>query len=227
LDTATVDFRIGEEMGWLKRFEDFAFKNYSCYLYENNLVKRNEAGFLPKILNINFCIVMTKQQVYDLQSAGFDLSDNVTETLAMLEQGAVVGFLFVDRELASMEWVAMNERANRAINIYPIKIDFSKKEAYASGVWTRPKFRGKGLHTYVYFKVYDFLRTNGITTVRSIVAIDNIAAQKAHEKFAPQEKIYARARYWRILGLQFWNEGPLNQPSNAGLLERFPSLPDR
>lgn len=201
------------------------FQSYPCYLYENALIKRNETDFLPRIRNFTFHIVTTRQQLEELVSAGFNLSQANKEAWSILEQGAVAGLLFVDRELASMEWAAMSERANRFINIYPLKIDFPQKEAYASGVWTNPKFRQKGLHTYVYYKLYDFLRQCGITTVRSIVATDNVAAQKAHERFAPQEKIYATARYSRILGLQFWSEGMARRKPAARSLDRLPSLP--
>jgi ribosomal protein S18 acetylase RimI-like enzyme len=213
-------------MVWLRKLVDFMFNSYSCYLYENSLIKRNEADFLPGISNLSFEIVSTKQHVHELQSNGFDMSKFDKQALSMLEQGAVVGVLFVDKELASMEWVAMNKQANRAINIYPIKIDYSIKEAYASGVWTKPKFRRRGLHTYVYYKVYDFLRQNGITVVRSIVAIDNKAAQRAHAKFAPQEKIYAKVHFWKVMWMQFWKEERLDQLHRAGLLNPVISVPE-
>jgi ribosomal protein S18 acetylase RimI-like enzyme len=131
----------------------------------------------------------------------------------LIQKGAAAGLIFVGKELASMEWVAMTERANKAINLYPLKIDFQQKEAYASGVWTNPKFRHKGLHVYVYYKVYDFLRENGITSIFSIVASDNLAAQKAHQRFSPQERVYGRARYLNILGIPFWIEYPFEKPS--------------
>jgi ribosomal protein S18 acetylase RimI-like enzyme len=213
-------------MRFLKRLAAFVFQSYFCDLYESTLIERNEADFLPRIRNLTFHIVYTAQRLDELVSAGFDLAHSNTETRSMLEQGAVVGLLFVDRELASMEWAATSEQANRAINIYPLKINFSQKEAYASGVWTNPKFRRNGLHIYVYYKVYDHLRNAGIATIRSIVATDNIAAQKAHDRFAPQEKRYARAHYLRILGLQIWKEELFNRQSTARLLARLPSVPD-
>ena len=206
---------------------EVAFQSFSCYLYESLLVERDEADFLPRLGNLTFNLVKSKAQVDALANSGFKLSPLNAEARSMLEQGALAGLLFVGKELASMEWAAANERANRAINIYPLKIDFSRKEAYASGVWTAPEFRRKGLHACVYFKLYDALRKNGIVTVKSIVATDNIAAQKAHQRFAPQERVYATARYLKILGMQIWTEEPLHQPSAIRRLERLPSLPDR
>jgi ribosomal protein S18 acetylase RimI-like enzyme len=205
----------------------FAFQGFSCYLYESPLVERDEADFRPRIGNLTFSLVKSKHQLDELALSGFDISSLNAEALSMLEQGAMAGLLFVGKELVSMEWAAISERANRAINIYPLKIDFSRKEAYASGVWTEPRFRRVGLHTYVYYKLYDSLRKSGATTVKSIVAADNIAAQKAHQRFAPEERVYARARYLKILGLQFWSEEPLDKPSATGNWERLPSLQDR
>ena len=218
-----VVFKEGWKMSLSKKLMDFIFQSYSCYLYESSLIKRNEAEFLPGIQNFTLKIVTAKQQLDELESAGFDLSLCDGEARSLLEKGAVAGLLFVNRELASVEWAAMNAQANRAINIYPLKIDFSQKEVYASGVWTNPKFRRSGLHKYVYYKLYDFLRENGIKTVKSIVAIDNLAAQKAHQRFAPHERIYARARYLRIFGLHFWSETPINQQFTLGIFERMPS----
>lgn len=206
---------------------DAAFQSLSCYLYESLLVEREEADFLPCLGNLTFILVKSKARLDGLAASGFNLSPLNAEAWSMLEQGALAGLLFVGQELASMEWAAASERANRAINIYPLKIDFSRKEAYASGVWTSPEFRRNGLHTYVYFKLYDSLRKSGVVTVKSIVATDNIAAQKAHQRFAPQERVYAAVRYLKILGMQFWSEVPLDQRSALGQLERLPSLPDR
>jgi ribosomal protein S18 acetylase RimI-like enzyme len=214
-------------MNIYKAVAPFAFQTFSCYLYESVLVERDEADYFPRIGNLTFVLVKSKPQLDGLAAFGFNLSTLNVETRAMLEQGALVGLLFVGQELASLEWAAASQRANRAINIYPLKIDFSRQEAYASGVWTSPRFRRNGLHTYVYYKLYESLRKCGVTKVKSIVATDNIAAQKAHQRFAPQERIYARARYLKILGMQFWSEEPLDRRSEIGRWERLPSFQDR
>jgi ribosomal protein S18 acetylase RimI-like enzyme len=204
-----------------------AFQRFSCYLYESLLVERDEADFIPHLGNLTCILVKSKAHLKELAASGFNLSPLNAEAGSMLEQGALAGLLFVGKELASMEWAAASERANRAINIYPLKMDFSRKEAYASGVWTAPEYRRNGLHTYVYYRLYDSLRKNGVVTVKSIVATDNITAQKAHQRFAPQERVYATARYLKVLGMQFWSEEPLHRTSAIGRLERLPSLPDR
>jgi GNAT superfamily N-acetyltransferase len=103
----------------------------------------------------------------------------------------------------------MNAEAKASIDKYPCRVDFAGKEAYAGDVETYPKYQGQGLHLYAYYKIYDFLREKGINTVKSIVEVHNTAAMKAHERFAPEEKIVARGRYLRIMGLHFWRESPV------------------
>ena len=212
-------------MNTVKRFLSFLFQCYSCCLYENILEKRNEAEFLPKIKDFTFYIVTTPCHLDELESAGFDLSKGDHGARTMLEQGALAGVLFVNKELASMEWAATTIQANSAINIYPLKIDFSQKEAYASVVWTNPKYRRNGLHSYVYFKIYDFLREQGIKKVKSIVASDNSPALRAHDRFAPQEKIYGRGYYLKILGLRYWKESLFSR-QYRNVYRNIPSLPE-
>lgn len=190
------------------------YENFACYLYKSTLIRRNESDFTPRIKKFTLKIISEKQQLNELVNDGFDLSLHSAKAKYRLEKGAVACLVFMDKELASMEWVAMNAAAKARIDNYPCKVDFSNKEAYAGGVWTNPKYRGNGLHKYVYYKIYDFLRENGIMTVRSIVEVNNTAAQKSHDKFAPEEKIEAKARYLRIMGLQYWRETALKLTDN-------------
>jgi hypothetical protein len=213
-------------MSLFRKLLSSIFQTYVCYLYENILTRRNEADFLPGIRNICFIIVRTKQQFDDLIMAGYDLSDYDSETWSLLEKGVLAGLLFIEKDLASVEWIAQNPQANSAINIYPLKIDFSLREAYAAGVWTNPKYRRKGLHTYVYYKIYDFLRESGKTRVLSIVASDNIPANRAHFKFAPDERIYARARYIQLFNLRFWKESPLTQEMSKNIFDKVDNRPE-
>jgi hypothetical protein len=124
-----------------------------------------------------------------------------------------------------VEWIALSRQANSAINVYPLKIDFTQRESYAAGVWTNPKFRRNGLHTYVYYKMYDFLRESGKLRVLSIVASDNIPAIRAHFKFAPDERIYARARYIQLFNLRFWKESPLTREMSKNIFDEVENNP--
>jgi ribosomal protein S18 acetylase RimI-like enzyme len=212
-------------MSIIKKILSSIFQSFECYLFESKLIKRNEFAFLPKISNFEVYIITAKKQLDELGQRGINLTMVDAEACSAIGKGAIAVFLIVNGELASMEWAVLTEEANKMINIYPLKIDFARKEAYASGSWTDPKYRFKGLHIYVYYKVYEFLREQGITTVKSIVATDNIAAQKAHTKFIPEEKVYARARYIRILGFKFWNERQSGISARKEVGENIQSMP--
>jgi ribosomal protein S18 acetylase RimI-like enzyme len=188
-----------------------ANENLNYYLYECRLAKWNEADFRPKIHNFTLQTISTEQQLDALIANGFDLSLDSELTRRGIQKGAVAFMLFIGKELASRELVATNAGAKAVIDKYPYAVDFDHGEACASGVWTNPKFRNLGLHTYVFFKAYDYLRENGVKIVRSIVWVDNLAAQKAHEKFAPDIQKYARGRYFKILGLTFSRQTALRQ----------------
>lgn len=191
------------------------YENFTCYVYRSRLISRNENDFKPGMDDFTLKIISAKESLNELLNNGFDLSPHLAKTKHRLAKGAIACLAFVGKELASMEWVAVNAEAKASIDIYPSKIDFSNKEAYAGGVWTNPKYRGRGLHVYVYYKIYDFLRENGITTVKSIVEVHNSAALKSHERFAPEEKIEAKAHYLRVMGLRFWKETPYQPGDDA------------
>jgi hypothetical protein len=185
------------------------YENFACYVYKSTLVRRNKEDFRPRIRESTLKIISTPQQLSELINDGFDLSAHLVKSEYRLEKGAIACLLFVGKELASMEWVATNAEAKASIDSYPCTVNFPNKEAYAGAVWTNLKYRGNGLHLYVYYSIYDFLRERGISTVSSIVEVNNLAALKSHERFAPEERIDSKARYLRMLGLQFWRERPL------------------
>ena len=60
---------------------------------------------------------------------------------------------------------------------------------------------------YGYFKRFQFLKEKGFKSSRNAVEVGNIASQKAHAKFGP--KVYARARYLKILRWKSWKETPI------------------
>ena len=187
-----------------------AYEKY--YLYKYTMKERNEAGFMPKIQNFTFKIVSTNQQADELAAEGLDFSSEITRARKGLDKGAVAFCIFIEGELAHIGWVSMTEESRNACDSLPYQVNFSNKEACTGGTWTHPKYRGKGLMAYGYFKRFQFLREIGIRVSRNAVATSNIASQKAHAKFDP--KIYAKARYLKILWWKFWKETPLTEISH-------------
>jgi len=180
----------------------FRYENY--YLYEHTLEERSEAGFLPKIQDFTFKIVTTNQQADELAAAGLDFGSHHPNERWGLEKGAVAFCFFINGELAHIGWLAMSQEAKNTFDSLPYRVNFADKQGCTGGTWSHPKYRGRGLMVYGYFKRFEFLREQGMKSSRNAVAVGNIASQKAHAKFGP--KVYAKARYLKILWWSSWKE---------------------
>ncbi|HUV52935.1 MAG TPA: hypothetical protein VMW64_07655, partial [Dehalococcoidia bacterium] len=75
--------------------------------------------------------------------------------------------------------------------------------------YTVPKYRGKGLMTYGYFKRFQFLNENGFETSRNVVSPDNISSQKSHAKFGP--RVVVKARHVKFFCRESWKETPFSK----------------
>ena len=186
----------------------FQYDNF--YLYEHKLQERNEADFMPKIKDFTFKIVHNNEEADELaKTIGVDFRKRFVDSRQRLEKGAIAFCVFVDGEIAHVGWVALNEEARGVVDDLPYKIDFSNGEACTGGTGTALEYRGNGLMVYGYFKRFQFLREKGFTVSRNAVTKSNLASQKAHSKFGP--KIYAEARYFKLLWWKFWEEKPISQ----------------
>lgn len=185
----------------------FSYQTFYLYriIVDNKL---DEVQFTPRIHNFVLKIVSTNQQLDKLAADYPALGSPFIKARQRLDKGAIAFCFFVGGELAHIGWVAMSEEAKNTFDPLPYQVDFANKEA-CRGSWTNPKYRGTGLMTYGYFKSLQFLRERGIVAARSAVATSNIASQRVHAKFSP--KIYAKARYLKILWWKFWKETPLTQ----------------
>lgn len=189
-------------IGYLFRYQRF-------YLYEYTLKERNEADFLPKTQDFTFKIVTTNQQADELVAAGFKFGSRHPNERRGLEKGAVAFCFFIDGKLAHIGRVAVSEAAKNCFDSLPYRVDFARKQACTGGTWTHPKYRGRGLMVYGYFKRFEFLWEKGFKSSRNGVEVGNIASRKAHAKFGP--KVYARARYLKVFGWKSWKETPITE----------------
>ncbi len=184
----------------------FRYENY--YLYEHTFKERNEADFLPRTQDFTFKIVSSNQQADELAAAGLEFRSNFANARRGLDKGAIAFCVFIGQELAHIGWAALSEEARKLFESLPYYgVNFSNKQACTGGTWTNPKYRGKGLMTYGYLKRFQFLKEKGIKSSRNAVEAGNIASQKVHAKFGP--KIYAKARYLKILWWKYWKETPI------------------
>ena len=153
------------------------FRYGTYYLYEHTIRERNEADFMPKIKEYTFKIVHTNQETDELATKGFDFGSYSYLVRRNLDKGAIAFCVFVGRELAHIGWVALTQEAMDSFEPYPYHVDFLNGEACTGGVLTVPKYRKKGLHIFIQFKRFQFLRERGIRASRSSIATGNITAQ--------------------------------------------------
>jgi hypothetical protein len=152
-------------------------------------------------------IVSTNQEADELEAEGLQFRSHVSNSRERLEKGAIAFCIFVERELASIGWVATTQEAKDSLNEPPYKVGFSNKESCTGGSVTDPKHRGMGLMGYNLWKRFEFLGQMDKVRDRAAVAKDNIPSQRATMRV--RTKIHAEARYLRILWWGSWKERPL------------------
>ena len=195
-------------MPLLRRGFDFLiglfFQYGTYYLYESKLKEMDNADFMPGVNDFTFKIVTSNREADQLVANGFEFqsSGGIYSYRERLNKGTIAFCLFIGRELAHVTWVAMTAEAKNSFTPLPYRVDFLNKEVCSVASQTIPKYRQKGLAAYVYYKELQFLRERGIMTVRYAIKASNIAAQRAPRL----GKIYAKARYLKILWWKLWSE---------------------
>jgi hypothetical protein len=190
------------------------------YLSEYNLENTrslDEADFMPRVSDLSFRVVTGNREADELEAAGYRFRSYVTrfDPRKALDNGAVAFCLFTGRELAAMGWGAMTQQAFASLNERPIKISFSKGDAFTGAIWTSPKYRRMGLRTYRTFKLRQFLLEQGAAMTRGAIAKENVAAWTGLAKI--HSTIYGEARYLRVLWWKSWKERPLSAPGREAI----------
>ncbi|MFC1993481.1 hypothetical protein ACFLV3_06750 [Chloroflexota bacterium] len=180
------------------------------YLYEHTIKERKEEEYLPRIDKFTFVIINEDKQVRKMIDKGFENiyeAEVRVDVRKCLENGAIAFCFFINKELAHIGWVALNEQAKNCFDIVPYYVDFFHGQACTGGTVTLPKYGGKGFMQYGYYQRFEFLRRKSYKTSRNSVAKGNIAAEKAHGKFLP--RIYAKGKLIRLFKWTYWKQTPL------------------
>jgi len=190
------------------------FEYRSYYLYEIPTGELDEADFLPQIGNFMFKVISSNEEADELAASfGFDLRQRFIDAKKRLDKGAIAFCIFVGKEFANIGWVSLSEEAKKTLDPLPLKVDFAANEAYVGAVETSPKYRNNRLMKYGSFKRRQFLRTKGIRLLRSAVAESNTAPKRVNVRLGG--RIYAKARYVKILWWNYWKENPLTQSNKT------------
>lgn len=186
----------------------FGFPCQKYYLYKHTPIERDPADFLPDLPEYDHFVIRTRQELEDLELRGFSFGPVRPSIKVALENEVIIFVVFVQGELAHVGRLALSARARPYVDNRPYKVDFENGEACTGNTWTSPKFRGKGLMKYAYFRRLDFLYKQGILVCRNAVEISNIASHRVHARFKPE--IYAEGRYCKLFyKYTFWKEKPV------------------
>lgn len=185
----------------------FFYSRGSYSIYEKTLTKNEQYSFKPKLQNVEVKIISTPEEFNQLISNGYDFKMMLFKD--KLKKGAVAYCALVNKELAHVTWVAFNEKVKKEIDPLPFQIAFQNKEACSGASFTEPKFRGKGLLSYIYACIFPSLEQRGIVNDKFTIEVNNISSQKAHAKFNPT--IIGKGHYLKILWWNFWKEEPVKE----------------
>ncbi|MDY6917200.1 MAG: hypothetical protein SVP26_04525 [Chloroflexota bacterium] len=143
-----------------------------------------------------------------LTNARLESHSSVPNARQRLDRGAMAFCVFAGRELGSIGWVAFSKEAQASLDEPPLPVDYESGEAYRGGVWTSPRYRGLGLHTYGNFKRCQFLVERGAPRWWGLIERGNTVSLRTNLKFAPV--IESEGRYLRVLWWKSWKGRPLS-----------------
>jgi hypothetical protein len=192
----------------------FSYLSSYIFFYEEYYVRQffvgelNEADFLPKVKGFTLKLITSNEIADDwAKRIGFDFRDQILHARQRLDAGAVAFCIFIQNYLAHVSWVGLNQKSKNSINQQPYQVNFSEHQGCTGRGETVPKYRGKGLNSYAWFQVNNYMKQQGITTFIGIATTDNVAAYKGQPGFP--SKICAKARYIKFLWWRYWKETPL------------------
>ena len=169
--------------------------------------------FKPKITNFTYKMLTKTSELNELIDNGYNFVLNVRVVRHQLKEGAIGSFIFVDKELAAISWMATNEKAKNTFDPQPYKVDFAHGEVCVGGDWTNPKYRRLGLNSYLITQRQRYNTTRGTAKCRTIVLINNVAelASRDKRRDGTRDTDYTIGNYHELLGLKFWKETPLKE----------------
>lgn len=192
------------------------FMSREVYLYEHSLVPRDRERFLPRLQSWELRVLQSNADADAAAAEGLeDLRESFVFGARSLNSGAIAFCVYVDRRLAHVGWLAVDERGKHAVDRMPFQVAFDAGQACTGGTYTRPEYRGQGLMPYGYYERFEYLRARGFTSSRNSVEVNNIASQKAHSRFEPT--IYGVGRFRKLLWWEDWRVRELPGGPRTGM----------
>ena len=176
------------------------------YLYENTLdgTLRTEC---PE--NCSIKILYNLKQLDKLVAEGYkfnlELSPDIKEIQRHIRLGCITFCAFIDKKFAHITCIASNESSKLEIDHIPFKVDY-ESEACIGASRTNPEYRRRGIYTYVYSEVLQYLKERNISRARFTVERNITAANRVQSKLGSKvNRILVRVIFFRkwIVQLSF------------------------
>jgi hypothetical protein len=146
--------------------------------------------------------ITSMSEYNEMVSQGYDFG--IRDFRPRLSQGAIVFCAFIDKELASEYWVALDARAKKAVDPIPFKVDFAHGEVCSGVRFTDPKYRRYGLSECLFAERLRYLVEHNYHTSKATVNVSNVISQHMNAKLSG--KIIAKGGYLHLFAWHFWKE---------------------
>ena len=200
INRAKTLFREGKlilhEEGFISLVKRLLYAHKIVYLYRNDL---GSPSIGCNADNPTLIVVTCLEEFDKLLIEGFDFSAyemSIQQCKERISRRSVLFCVFVDNELAHGTWVSMDRQTHSEFYHFPLNYEH---EASLGGTMTIPKYQGKGIYTYVYSQIFQYLRKKGVSRAVFEIHKDNLIAQKAQARLG--SAIFSEGHHLRLLYL--------------------------
>ena len=174
---------------------------YSFYSYNNNVViwenNLKIKNIKCNIDQLSLIIIKNADIFKELLSKEFDLSwyeMSIHRCMERLDRGAIMFLALVGKDIAHVSWIGFQKKTHNDFFFSPINYDI---EASVGGTMTNPKYRGKGIYTCVYNKIFLYIKNTGYSKAVLDANWNNIAVKRGQIKLG--SIIRGKKRHLRLL----------------------------
>lgn len=158
------------------------------YLYENSLAG---ARIPCEVDGLTLRVITSPEEFDKLLVRGGDLPwyrVGIKQCRKRLSKGTILFCALIDGEVAHLSWVGVDNRTHG--DFHTFLIDYEHEGSIGDSA-TNPRYRRKGIYTYVYSEIFQYIREGGRSKAMIEINKDNMVAQMSQAK----------------LGSNIWGEG--------------------
>jgi len=183
--------------------------------------QKKQKDFIDKLTNKH---IKSNVEADELAKEFEDFRSHRADAKRILDAGGIAFCQYAGKEVTNITWIATSKTAMKTMSDLPMRVDFDNKEVYSGYMYTVPKYRRRGLkyHRQAYW--YRIMKEMGLGIKRSAIRANNSVALIGANQSG--QEIYGKARYFRIIGLKFWKEYPVNI-TFTDVLDKMPGKKQR